>query len=395
MRLLQVNCFPTLAARHGGQRRADQTAKAIEAAGHQVHRVAVCTATEATSQPCEPWFDLGAMPPPRHPFIINMDGARAIARSVSATAAFSALCEASRPDAVIFGLPWMWPAVLRLPSVSERRIPLIYNCENIEAPLKRRILEETGFEATQLITAEIEALEREVASMAWGCAAVTEADVTQLRAWGAGRVVLAPNGVEARPRDHLDRALPAPLRPEHRYLLYIGSAHPPNLTGFRRVMPHVLEALRPDERIVAAGGVAHLISTWLHEDGPVHLARDRLVLLPDVTDLALDALIHNASGLVLPMDSGGGSNLKTAEALHSGLPMVATKIAMRGYEAFADMDGVLIAESPQDCRAAIRRVFDDPPPRRLPSPRLDSLLWSNTLRPMVDLVAELAAEIDR
>jgi glycosyltransferase involved in cell wall biosynthesis len=207
--------------------------------------------------------------------------------------------------------------------------------------------------------------------------------------------VVATNGVEARQRAHLGGALPVPLRSKHRYLLYVGSAHPPNLTGFRRVMPHVLEALRPDERIVAAGGVAHLIYSWLYREGPAHLARDRLVLLPDVTDLALDALIHNASGIVLPMDSGGGSNLKTAEALHSGLPMVATRTAMRGYEAFTDMDGVLIAESPQEFSTAIRRVFDDPPRRREPSPRLDSLLWSHTLRPLVELVAELAAEIDR
>jgi glycosyltransferase involved in cell wall biosynthesis len=112
-------------------------------------------------------------------------------------------------------------------------------------------------------------------------------------------------------------------------------------------------------------------------------------LLPNVSDLCLDGLIANASGIVLPLRKGGGSNLKTAEALDSLLPVVATPTAMRGYEEYADLEGVIVAEDSAAFAAGMRRVFDDPPRRRQRDPALDRLLWDMTLRPIVDLVREI------
>ena len=74
--------------------------------------------------------------------------------------------------------------------------------------------------------------------------------------------------------------------------------------------------------------------------------------------LCLDGLIANATGIVLPLREGGGSNLKTAEALYSGLPLVATTVAMRGYETFRNMDGVIVADDAAAFAAGMRQVFE-------------------------------------
>jgi hypothetical protein len=115
------------------------------------------------------------------------------------------------------------------------------------------------------------------------------------------------------------------------------------------------------------------------------------VLLPEITDFCLDGLITNAAGIVLPLRKGGGSNLKTAEALDSLLPLVATPTAMRGYEDYAPLEGVLVAADADAFAKGMRRIFDGPEVRRVRSPALDKLLWESTLRPIVDLVHEVLA----
>jgi hypothetical protein len=111
-----------------------------------------------------------------------------------------------------------------------------------------------------------------------------------------------------------------------------------------------------------------------------------MVLLGEVTDLCLDGLIANAAGIVLPLREGSGSNLKTGEALYSRLPLVATTVAMRGYEEFRNKGGVLMADNPSDFAAGIRRIFEGGLKRSALGTSLDSLLWENTLLPIVRLV---------
>jgi hypothetical protein len=146
-----------------------------------------------------------------------------------------------------------------------------------------------------------------------------------------------------------------------------------------------LAGLRSDERIVVAGSVSSLIDDYLKTgDGP--LGSDRLVLLGEVSSFKLDCLIANAAGMLLPVTYGGGSNLKTAEALLAGHPIIGTTKAFRGCE--------VIAETPEAFSAAMRRVFagEVPPPPH--DERLGSIVWDQTLQPIVDLVGEVTARHD-
>jgi hypothetical protein len=60
----------------------------------------------------------------------------------------------------------------------------------------------------------------------------------------------------------------------------------------------------------------------------------------------------------------GGSNLKTAEALISGLPVVGTSQAFRGFADFADLPHIAVADTPEAFAAGIRHALDSDGARR-------------------------------
>jgi FkbM family methyltransferase len=95
--------------------------------------------------------------------------------------------------------------------------------------------------------------------------------------------------------------------------------------------------------------------------------------------------------MMLPITYGGGSNLKTAEALLSGHPIIATSKALRGYEMFAAWPGVIIAETRDAFCTGMRRVLSGEALSPPQGDRLDAIVWDQTLQPIVNLVRGLAA----
>jgi glycosyltransferase involved in cell wall biosynthesis len=87
----------------------------------------------------------------------------------------------------------------------------------------------------------------------------------------------------------------------------------------------------------------------------------RLQLLFALPDSDLSAVKSLAHGFVLPIPFGGGSNIKTAEALYSGKYVVGTPAAFRGYERYSDLPEVRVGPDPKCFHAAIRNVLMLPP----------------------------------
>jgi glycosyltransferase involved in cell wall biosynthesis len=113
----------------------------------------------------------------------------------------------------------------------------------------------------------------------------------------------------------------------------------------------------PVHSIAICGGVAEPV--FIHPEYQRYLSAnsDRVMFFPQVTDCELWAIKHSCHGVVLPIRSGGGSNLKTAEALALGKWVVATSTSLRGFKQFSDADGVIIADDPAEFRHAIRQVL--------------------------------------
>jgi hypothetical protein len=80
----------------------------------------------------------------------------------------------------------------------------------------------------------------------------------------------------------------------------------------------------------------------------------------DVKNLSL--LLSDA--ILLPIVAGGGTNLKTAEALLAGKKIIATSKAFRGFEKFMQDDYVSIVDRPEDYRDALEAVVNAPRRKR-------------------------------
>jgi hypothetical protein len=85
---------------------------------------------------------------------------------------------------------------------------------------------------------------------------------------------------------------------------------------------------------------------------------------------------------LLPIKDGGGTNLKTAEAIVSGHRIVATPTAFRGFDKYRDAKGVTIATTRQGFVGGIRQALASEPlnlSRAELAARLE-VTWSQVLR---------------
>jgi glycosyltransferase involved in cell wall biosynthesis len=105
-----------------------------------------------------------------------------------------------------------------------------------------------------------------------------------------------------------------------------------------------------------------------------------------VSEDCLSGLLETAHVVIAPINVAQGASPKTAEALWSGRHVVASTAAMRGFEAFIDAEGVVVADEPVAFRRAIREALIKPPLRLSQAERTRRrlVLWDQTLAPLVD-----------
>lgn len=280
---------------------------------------------------------------------------------------FSSIVEQIAPDALQLEQPFMWPVAKRLRQISGTRKPLlIYSSQNVEAPLKRAILVYAGIpsEMRNRICAEIEEMEAEIAREADLIVCVSEAD----RQWyrrelrPLSPVIVVRNGSD-RPEKYAAYDTPDALSrfQDRPYLMTVGSAHIPNITGLCHYLINGgVFCVPPIASLAICGGIAANIFNS-PEYQRYRAANDKRVqFFPDVSDGELSAIKQGCHAVFLPIRSGGGTNLKTAEALALGKWVIATSTALRGFEEFLNADGVVIADNAADFRQEIRQVLQRP-----------------------------------
>jgi glycosyltransferase involved in cell wall biosynthesis len=288
------------------------------------------------------------------------------------------------PDVLQLEQPFMWPVAKRLREISGTRKPLlIYSSQNVEAPLKRAILEFCGIpsETRNKICSDIERMEVELAREADLILCVSEADREYYRQdlRTSSPVIVVRNGVDRpdkcgachRP-DGLSRFQGRP------FLMTVGSAHIPNIDGVNHFLVEGgVFCVPPVPSFAICGGVAQCILDHAEYRRYLEANSKRVQFFADISDSELSAIKRQCHGFFLPIRGGGGTNLKTAEALALGKWVVATSTALRGFETFLSADGVLIADSRADFRAAARHVLERPPLELTHAARAarDALYW--------------------
>ena len=282
---------------------------------------------------------------------------------------------------IVFEQPWSWYEVKDL----KKKYPnskIVYSAQNIEFQLKGKILTQYLGNQASSIVEEIRKIEIEIANTVDRVVVVSEIDAEWYSQFTRRDPVLAPNGAVKR--------VPSPkigTGSNQSKALVVGSAHPPNIEGCLKFLSDPDLWMPPNAQIVVAGSLAAaLIDHW----GQIRnrWGQPCVEFIPEVSDSELTQLLDESNVILLPIAYGGGTNLKTAEALVAGRPIVASHQAFRGFEGFTGDSGVKIAQSNMEFKIfTCARLIGS----RIPTKEreISDLLWNSTLRSLASCVLEL------
>lgn len=330
----------------GGPRRIFHLSRALQQLGVKVTRVAVCTQ--------RPGMIRGDAPVPQRlqrwvlsvPYDLEMRTARAAELDCFFFAAAASAFERVQPSLVWLEHPSLWLIARRaLPG-----LPVVYSAHNVEWRLKRWVLRSRGV-FDPLCVQSLRETEEDLARAARFVVCCSPIDHDYFRALNENCMMIA-NGSDVPAVADMAKALRetravSPSLFDQPFVVFVSSDHDPNRRGFRDLVLKPLGEEPPSwpVRIALVGSV----SDWF-TDAP---ACYELVRFPAASEDVKNLLILNASAVLLPIEGGGGTNLKSAEALLSGSPVVATNRALRGFEAFGREGRVRIADTGCRFRQAI------------------------------------------
>jgi glycosyltransferase involved in cell wall biosynthesis len=396
MNILILCTYPIADPKHGGQLRVRNIADAYMLAGHQVQVVGVLGSSNYEQE-------VGFLPYPSQEQLT-----RAIANTFlmedyalgqlfqqdeHCRSRLTSLIE-TQPDIIQIEHPWLFGFAMQYAATLKIRPQLIYSAHNIEWSLKRDIVSSYQGPAVVEHCADlIQRVELQAVTEADAIVCVSQSDANWLASHTDRPIILAPNGVKAWQSAPAGRQEARTISQGYRYALFCASAHPPNMTGFFELFGGGFGSLKPDEKLVVAGGASYAIAGDPRVHRSAKLA-ERTTTAGMVSQACLEGLLDQAACIVLPITQGGGTNLKTAEALLSGKHIVATTVAMRGFERFMYAPGVHIADDPASFKQALRSAMSAAPIKHSPEDLLarQSVLWQNCLAPLISTIDHIAAQ---
>ncbi|KAB0659447.1 glycosyltransferase [Burkholderia diffusa] len=272
------------------------------------------------------------------------------ARVVSAVKEFS-------PDIVLIEQPFMWPLIeemLRDRAIGDALV--VYSSHNNEYALKKDVYEGI-FRGADLESnlARVAEIERGIARRADLSLAVTEGDVEYLKSMApATDVLLYRNGHQGINDAPAKSRWLQKFKDYERNWVFVGSWHPPNIDGLHALIGGGINDL-PSGRLkvwVFGNAGPGLMATYgLKESDLPNFSIQGLAETDEI-----NSAIAAAAGVVLPVWGGGGSNLKTAQALLSGKTVVGSKYSFRGFENYMREHGVFLFDSPAELVAGMDSV---------------------------------------
>jgi len=393
MKILQLTNYPIQAPSHGGQIRCAHIAGELRHAGHDVKTVAVYV--ERDYEPGSE-DDLPFGPSSPHwredfPFLSDyLSGVHALS-DAAAIAALATIRDNYLPDVIISEHPWLFAAAEKL--AQGRDIRLVYSSHNIEFRLKENMLARAEGSADDRadLVAEIKAVEQHAASRADLVIACTENDADYFRSASAEarNVVVAGNGVEpfscnAGRVDGWRRYMARP------FAVFVSSGHPPNANGFWDMFTPGLTFLAPEEKILVIGSVGHILMQMKGARAFELINSSRIEMVKRMEKKDLQAAVRASHLILLPISEGEGSNLKTAEALESGRPIVGTSKAFRGFEGAALLPHVHITDDARTFRKTVRTLLDAARYEGgTPLEVRSKFYWNRQMEPVVSGIADL------
>lgn len=393
MNILVFCTYPISNPRHGGQLRVRNIVDRYRAQGHRVQVVGIL-GSESYEQ--EPGFINFPGVVQLSKFINNSflmeDYAlgRWISNDSGASQQLASMIEI-KPDLVQVEHPWLFEFAHCYVKENFPKVPIVYSAHNIEWLLKQEMLLSYYPDTIALKYGQlIKDVELDAISSSDAIICVSQNDAKWIRSHTKKSVVIAPNGVKPWRTTLAGVNEAKTITGDCSYALYCASAHPPNMTGFFTMLGGGFGSLKPDEKLVIAGGASISITGDVRIHKSAKLA-EKVVAAGIVSQSCLEGLLDDAHCIVLPLTQGGGTNLKTAEALLAGKYIVATSIAMRGFEQFIGAKGIYLADDPGVYKRALRNAMESPPLvlSKEEARERYCVVWDRCLEPLTDFIDNL------
>jgi len=396
-RLLLLNPYPILKPRNGGQMRAASLMQAACLAGWDVETIAIYP---AAFFPRAEWgrldivLESAALRAQVHADMLFADllVARAAANDTNVVRKLSEAIARFSPEVIQIEQPWPWLVLKEALALNGRECRLVYSSQNIEWKARPALFDH-GMKtvASEQLLAETRVLEEEVAQAADLTFSISDIEAKEIER-GCGRPVVylpavsdltAPSAATRRPR------FAAEAREAHCvYAALIGSAYWPNVEGFFDVFPDGLGFLAPGEQIWVAGSLGDAIKRDRRFQEFLSINETRFRDVGYLSESEKADFFAAAECAIAPVHIGAGAKLKTADAIASGRPVVATPHAVEGYGPIiggALGAGVYVAEAPKAFQRFVRKslrkglVGCEPRIRQLLSLTAMSSAWAESV----------------
>lgn len=400
-KILLLSTYPIRNPRHGGQKRTAAIYEAYKQQFSQVRHSAVFFKDFYADYDADD-IALSAESErlvQQSPLTGDIVSGQAIFNDTVVKTKMTALLQQFKPDIIHIEQPFPYLGLKPLLEELKQNPKLVFGSQNIEAPMKREILEGAGVPEPAIKSAEltIANVEQELSKNSDLVIACTESDRKAHAALGAKNLVVAPNGIakstaSGQAKSYWKNKFAAAGIKQT--VLFVGSAHPPNWAGFLQMVGKGLGFVPFTARIVVAGSISDYFDReikssaqniedatfWLRAFSAGRLSEDRLV-----------ALIEQCDVMLLPITEGGGSNLKTAEAILADKKVVTTNHALRSFEWFKDFPNVWVADDQQAFQAAITAALAAPYQKRTAQQQAmaEQVEWKHCLTAMVSKVEAL------
>lgn len=397
-KILQFGTYPITNRQHGGQKR---TGAIHDAYAESFHTQYVAVFSPHSYLEYDRAWDVplsykATNEADRNPLTSDIICGQAIFDDPEVKSAVAERLKRFAPDIIQIEQPYIYIGLKPLLEELKSNAKIIFSSHNVEGPMKRDMLYDAGMSSAYIDKAVslIDQAEHDLARDSVLVTACTESDLQEHTKQGAKKCVLAMNGIApivttTKAKNHWSEKFKKAN--VHRFALFVASAHPPSITGFMDMIGKSIGFIKRDERIVLAGGICSYFvdmfkptnidigdaTFWLRAYPAGRLSEDNLGALLSLSDI-----------IVLPITEGGGSNLKTAEAIIADKKIVTTSHALRSFEWIKDFPNVWVADTEKDFKKAMRTAFNSPFVERTAAQqkKARTVLWEYRLKSLVEEV---------
>ena len=250
------------------------------------------------------------------------------------------------PDIILLEQPYLWPVVKQLiqeKELCDTKIKVVYSSHNIEHEMKRKIYNDF-LDKTQAdkLTEKVLEMEVDLIKSADQIIVATDSEKEFVRQHNKEVNIISLRNAHNKPtKNRRSKYWKDRLDNRKTNWVYIASAHPPNINGLNKVISDVenrrKEFDKLDLKLWLFGGVSQGLTDIYNIDFE---KLPWIEVLGIAKEEDIDAAICECDGIILPIWEGGGSNLKTAQALLSNKYILASEYSFRGFEAYSNEYGV-------------------------------------------------------